>query len=759
MVIPVYGTAAYKGLSFSFLFMAWIISQGIGLADRGVNAIVDYLAAGGTIYQVAQTAKDTASEQDIVKPALDVLAAETCVWRLRQAAKNTEAAAQAVDEQLKASGVTPPARRAPQTSDVGYFFDPTHGKAQFGTKNKDPNDKTQPYFSECGTVTWSIDPNNTQKNFALSTAMLQMITDLDTTAANVARNYPVVCAPNTVCNTSTSVLDNQVQLAITNSIFNYANLVAPLRVSTADAATQQAYQTLQSIKTRGWLVLGAYYPIMGNLNQNNKQSLKDFSPNTVLGTLTSGQANNSTQSVYDFSKLSSDDSSALKSEFTYVASQENSTKTLIGYLEAGQGNTLQEQLAMPDQQGPFQGKWDINNPSAAGQQAGSTAGNIVSSGASLADRIEALKNMGIAAGSYTAYGVSQVTNPIINFFGAGGEANNTGTTLGGLLDHGKLVKSAALVGVASAAGGPMAWVSVPPALGIFVAIVDKFRDALDQTQNADPLLALQDFGFYVMDQAMIFLGILLGGSFIASLLLSWIPSVNAVGAFSSTANFLSPIIAIFFAALAAAGFGFGVYIPMIPLIVWISAILGWLGHSFQAIIGAPLVALRMTTAEGEGLLGGATDGVMMLLGVLLTPFLLVVGFSVNLILLKQVLIVVNYLFSLFASFTFVPKSDSFAWIVIGVPAILLVYFSLLTTVVQSLSTKLIGEFPGEVLRHLHTAMTGHRAAEQVMGRLEQATEKGAGHAGELGGRGVNLQPNKQNDQIISKPQSQPKPKP
>jgi len=758
MVIPAYSSAAFKGLSLSFILVAWLITQGIGLADRGVNAIVDYLAAGGTIYQVAQNSKDTASKQDMVKPALDVLAAETCVYTLRQAAKDAEARQLKIDATLKAAGSPVPARRAPQASDVGFYFNAAQGKAQFGTKNRDPANKTQPYGNECGTVTWPTDANDQQRNFALSTAMLQMIMDLDPLAANISRSYPVVCAAGTTCSPNYAALNTQMLSIVANSILNYSNLIAPLRTRNADAATKAAYNTLQSIKYKGWIVLGAYYPMMGNLNQNNKQSLTAFSPTTTPGNLkniSAGMAVGGSDSLYDFSKLQDVNKDAVKQQFAYVASQQPEIKAFIGYLEAANGGTLQEQLkydtaGMGGEAGPFQGGWAkiqdtasgaVNTITGAadtkdqsGQNVKDSAGNIIGADVSGADRIQAIKNIANAAGSYTAYGITQGPATLSKFFGLGGESSTTGETLGGVLEHGKLTKSATAVGLASAVGGPMAWVTIPPMLVVFVAIVDRFRNTLDQTQNADPLLALQDFGFFVMDQAMILLAVIIGGSFAASLIAA-IPSVSLTGLLASNASMLSPIIAIFFSALAMAGIGFGVYIPMIPFIVWISAILGWIGHSFQAIIGAPLVALRMTTAEGEGMLGGATEGVMMLLGVLLTPFLLVVGFSATLILIKQVMIVVNYLFSLFAYFSFDPRKDSFSWIVIGVPAILMVYFTLITTVIQSLSTKLIGEFPGEVLRHLHTAMTGHKAAEQMMGKMEQSSEKFGGGAGELSGKG------------------------
>jgi hypothetical protein len=763
MVIPMY-TSAYKGLSLSFVVVAWLITQGIGLADRGVNAVVDYLAAGGTIYQIAQNAKDTNSKQDMAKPMLDVLASQVCVYQLRQFAKENEAREQENDARLKAAGLPVEARPAPKISDVGYYLNADVGKIQFGTRNKDPNDATNPYFAECGTVNWPVTPGDSKQGFIMYAAMSQVLAELDPIAANIAKGYPAKSQA------AKDGLDAQIYAGVANSIIGYSNMVAPLRVSNVDKATQDAYNALQSIKQKGWLALGAYYPMMGNLNQNNKQALSAYSPTTTLGALSSGgEVPSPSNTVYDFGKLQNEDKTTLKDEFKYIASTEANTKAFIAAIDQI-GSTLQEELAkavpVTGAAGPFQGLLGvaeiyISDYLSSGNALGraesgvgavkDSAGKFVEAasksakagGKDLGASVKEFSSLGLDASltglNYAAYGVSYgvgyAGEGFGKFFGTGGNASKSSEVAGSLLSHDKLTKSASIVGVSTALAGPMAWVSIPPMLIIFVDIIDKFRVTIDQSQNADPLLALQDFGFYVMGKAVLMFAIIFGGTFVASTILAWIPCVNAVGVLGASANLIAPIIAMFFAAMAAAGIGFGIYIPMIPFIVWVSAILGWVGHSFQAIIGAPLVALRMTTAEGEGVLGGATEGVMMLLGVLLTPFLLVVGFSANLILIKQLMIVVNYLFSLFAYYSFGPYKDTIAWIILGVPAILMVYFTLITSLVQALSTKLIGEFPGEVLRHLHTAMTGHKAAEQMMGKMEQSTDKAAGQAGDISGKG------------------------
>jgi hypothetical protein len=757
MVVPIY-SGAYKGLCLAFILVIQVITWGIGLADRGVEQIVEYLTRGGTIYQVSQTAQDGGSKQNMAGQVTNILSSQTCVYKLRIIAKDKEKAALAAQAALgKIPGQTPENVTHVNDSDFGIFFDTAKGQASFGTRNKD---KPGEYLSECGTASWPIDANQSRAA-SMSYAVISLLAELDPIAARIAASS-ISGVPGQ------KSLKDQVVPLIGNAVFNYSNLLTPLRAQAADQATQAIYNTLQSIKQKGWIVLGAYYPIMGNLNQNNRQSLAAFSPTGAGGALVSGQVQSDARSAYDISsKMSSAEKKNIADYIKYVTASGTDVKAYIAYMDVMNGGTLQEQLKADgdarwagQQAGPFSGaigaitnnlnyvtdyfSGDYSNARASGENVKDTwsdrssdltAGGAFSvSGSDWLDRAKAAgdiaRSAANSAAEYAGYGITTAAN----FFGLGGESNKTGESLGGLLAHDKLTKSATLIGISAIAGGPVAWVTVPPMLMIFVDVVDKFRNSIDQTANADPLLALQDFGFYTMDKAITLILIVWGGSFVASIVFSWIPSMNPVGAMAASSMMETPLIMMFFAAIALAGVGFGVYIPMIPFIVWISAILGWIGHSFQAIVGAPLVALRMTTAEGEGLLGGAVEGVMMILGVLLTPFLLVIGFSATLILIKQLMIVVNYLFSLFAFYSFGERRNSFAWVVLGVPAILFVYFTLIVGVIQALSTKLIGEFPGEVLRHLHTAMTGHKAAEQMMGKMEQTTEKLGSGAGDYAGK-------------------------
>lgn len=751
MIIPSYAAGGYRGLSLSFIFVSWLITNGIGLADRGVNAVVDYLVSGGTILQMTQESKDTTSRQALVKPALDILAAQVCVLQLRNFAQaKQESDKQTAQEIAAKSGESSPPPTTPprpfQNTDVSFDMNTQTGIIVFGTRKRvdGPGGRPQ-YFGECGTVSYPVDAGNPVKNSTIGAAVLQMITALQPLAASIAQNFPA----------QRTVLDQRMLSDPVNAAYNYVNLVAPLRAQGADQKTREVYAKLQSIKERGWIVLGAYYPMMGNLNRD-KSSLTAFLPSSSsVGTLSQGRADTKTADTwYVFGNVTSAQFNALKDQFSYVTGSQAAVAAVIASLEANP--SLQAQLAAGApvgvaQAGPFQPSVPLANAQ-SGQDATINAAKALANRLTSTSRGEigptfftndtgnliggVAGNAAQTGGNYIGYGLTTAGNYIgRQLNGLGGELQK-GATLGGMLDQGKIDTATGLMSAASIVGGPITIGTLIPIAITFSQIAGRFRTAIDQSQQGDPLLALQGFGFYVLDVMVLLFGILMAVAFVTGAVPASIPTMSLATMFNGSQAIISPIIAMFFAGMAGLGIGFAIYIPMIPFVVWISAILGWVGHSFQAIVGAPLVALRMTTAEGEGLLGGATEGVMMLLGVMLTPFLLVMGFTATLILIKQLLMVVNYLFSIFADAMFSPFVNRASWIILGVPGIIFLYFTLITTVVQSIATKLIGELPGEVMRHLHTAMVGHKAAEQMAGKMEQTTEKMGGTAGEFGGKGA-----------------------
>ena len=79
-------------------------------------------------------------------------------------------------------------------------------------------------------------------------------------------------------------------------------------------------------------------------------------------------------------------------------------------------------------------------------------------------------------------------------------------------------------------------------------------------------------------------------------------------------------------ALLVVGFVCAYLIPMIPFIMWLGAVGGWLIQCIIAIIVGPLWAVMHLHPNGDDLTGHGGNGYSMLMGLLLRPALLIFGF-------------------------------------------------------------------------------------------------------------------------------------
>lgn len=708
--------SAATGYCMAQTIVMWLVVQGIGFADQGWGKIVDYLSQGGNIYQISQSGpQDVQAMQALVPSFMTILQAEVCTDMLASGLSQTAASNNAVNSQVSSAlGIAPTNLTPSNTAPAGFAVNDNGGSANFGTKNtKYPGDHSgNPFNKECGSVSWntagkgfgaqspqafmqrmtmgsqSLTKNGpTNQSIMMNAAMTQVILDMSPLARQIAQANLTANSTPTVINQLTSNIGS----SIGTSVFDFANLIAPLRTVAVSDANKAIYQALQATKTQGWIVAGAYYPMMGKLSQAGQAALALFQPQKpVLGALAQGTDTS-------ISGLSAAQKAGIKNTVSYVGTYSSSATTYVA-----QNNAVSMQQAM--QGGMPQ----------AGPNVGGLFGKMVN---------------GTVSGS----------NALTGFFHGGGGVGNSGgengQTFSGLLSDSNLNQSATAIGLSAAGTGPIGWVTIPPMLIIAVQVAEGFRDAITQDPNSqeDPIIKLQSFGFHMIDMAFGFLIAAYTAIFLVAFPLSFWPSANPAGGLGVSSAMETPLITMFFMALCGTGITLAVYVPLIVFVVWFSAVLGWIGQAFQAMVGAPLVALRLTSAEGEGFLGGAVEGVMMILGVTLTPFLLVIGFAGALIVIKQVIILLNYLFSLFAFSSFGSYTSTFAWIIAGVPAIIVVYLTFLITSIQYVATKFIAELPGEAMRHLHTAMSGHRAAEQMLGKVEQTTGTAGGELGKYAG--------------------------
>lgn len=99
-------------------------------------------------------------------------------------------------------------------------------------------------------------------------------------------------------------------------------------------------------------------------------------------------------------------------------------------------------------------------------------------------------------------------------------------------------------------------------------------------------------------------------------------AAGTLGAISIIMQFLMiPI-----SALMVVGFTCAYLIPMIPFIIWLGCIGGWLIQCVIALLAAPLWAIMHLHPNGDDLTGRGGNGYTMLLGLLLRPALLIFGF-------------------------------------------------------------------------------------------------------------------------------------
>ena len=89
---------------------------------------------------------------------------------------------------------------------------------------------------------------------------------------------------------------------------------------------------------------------------------------------------------------------------------------------------------------------------------------------------------------------------------------------------------------------------------------------------------------------------------------------------------VSMVLGAFVISLLGAGGMLAYFLPMLPFIIWVSAIAGWFLSVIEGVLGAPLWAVKHLDPRGEELQGGAGAGYMLVLELTLKPVLMVFGF-------------------------------------------------------------------------------------------------------------------------------------
>lgn len=222
---------------------------------------------------------------------------------------------------------------------------------------------------------------------------------------------------------------------------------------------------------------------------------------------------------------------------------------------------------------------------------------------------------------------------------------------------GQLISAAANSAAASGGSGAKA----PPILGSLASdlgsatggIMDGWMNVLSgggPGQLAQsPLAKIQAFGNALLITVQIIFVVVVIGTIILAILGYLSVYVlgtginNPVGPAISTAyTIIIPLLLAFLAAFFTFGAMLGIYVPLIPYVIFTAGAIGWFIATIEAMVAAPLVALGILSPSGHHeILGKADHALMLIFGIFLRPTLMIFGLIAGMLLSAVVVTMIN----------------------------------------------------------------------------------------------------------------------
>ena len=287
-----------------------------------------------------------------------------------------------------------------------------------------------------------------------------------------------------------------------------------------------------------------------------------------------------------------------------------------------------------------------------------------------------------------------------------------------------------------------------------------------KTRGTNPLVAVQATGYALLFVALILfriffnitiaLGIV---SNIAVTVLGTGPTLNPVGAGLVLGYMvLVPMMYGFLALLIGMGGMLGVYVPLIPYVLFTFGALGWFISTIEAMVAGPLVALGILVPGGQhDILGKSEPALMLLFNIFLRPSLMIFGLIGALLLSSVAIIMLNAAFGVvitsIADLGGQGKAAGAAALAANPLQTLLFFVAYIFLIVTLLhkSFALIHIIPENVMRWI--GGQGERYGEaEALGETKGAVERGTGgiKGGAEAGRGAAQQFVKQHGEESAK---------
>lgn len=237
------------------------------------------------------------------------------------------------------------------------------------------------------------------------------------------------------------------------------------------------------------------------------------------------------------------------------------------------------------------------------------------------------------------------------------------------------------------------------------------------TQSGDPLVSLGEFGGILMLAAELMTFVSIVASFIASLAVSSVSCLNPLP-WAVNVIFLQIIPLIYGIAIIlwTLGATIGIYLPLVPYIVFTMTAFGWIIQVIEAVVAAPIIALGLVHPSGGEELGKIGAALPILANVFLRPTLMIFGFVLGASLLRAGIAFVN--------FGFIPAiQEGAATSIFSILAVLGMYVGIMTALINK-SFSLIYLLPNQIMRWMGGQAEGG-GPEEMVKEAKGGFDKGA----------------------------------